>query len=126
MKGTYLGEEELKETLQDAFESALDQAALGAFEGIYEAEQLGLMVKREDIITTAMDLILERICERAIALANHLLQETLAKGVARIEFQRDRIFSTTVKQPTVPEKPKSRGNHKELAAESALAPQVQP
>ncbi len=60
MKGTYLGEEELKETLQDAFESALDQAALGAFEGIYEAEQLASMVKREDIITTAMDLILER------------------------------------------------------------------
>ncbi len=60
VKGTYLGEEELKETLQDAFESALDQAALEAFEGIYEAEQLASMVKREDIITTAMDLILER------------------------------------------------------------------
>ncbi len=60
MKGTYLGEEELRETLQDAFESALDQAALGAFEGIYEAEQLASMVKREDIITTTMDLILER------------------------------------------------------------------
>jgi hypothetical protein len=60
VKGTYLGEEELRETLQDAFESALDQAALGAFEGIYEAEQLASMVKREDIITTTMDLILER------------------------------------------------------------------
>jgi hypothetical protein len=60
VKGTYLGEEELKETLQDAFESALDQAALEAFEGIYEAEQLASMAKREDIITTAMDLILER------------------------------------------------------------------
>jgi len=59
-KGTYLTEEELEETLQDAFESALRSAALEAFEGIYEAEQLSSMVKREDIIRTAMDLILER------------------------------------------------------------------
>lgn len=59
-KGTYLTEEELEETLQDAYESALDQAALEAFEGIYDAEQLGSMVKREDIIKIAMDLILER------------------------------------------------------------------
>lgn len=59
-KGTYLTEEELEETLQDAYESALDQAALEAFEGIYDAEQLGSRVKREDIINMAMDLILER------------------------------------------------------------------
>ena len=59
-KGTYLTEEELEETLQDAYESALRSAALEAFEGIYDAEQLGSMVKREDIIKMAMDLILER------------------------------------------------------------------
>nr|WP_307731201.1 hypothetical protein [Microseira wollei] len=34
--------------------------AAEAFEGIYEAEQLGSMVNREEIIKTAMDLILER------------------------------------------------------------------
>lgn len=59
-KGTYLTEEELEETLQDAYQSALRSAALEAFEGIYEAEQLGSMVKRGDIIRTAVDLILER------------------------------------------------------------------
>ena len=59
-KGTYLTEEELEETLQDAYESALRNAALEAFEGIYEAEQLGSMVNQEEAIKTAMDLILER------------------------------------------------------------------
>ena len=59
-KGTYLTEEELEETLQDAYESALRNAALEAFEGIYEVEQLGSMVNREKTIETAMDLILER------------------------------------------------------------------
>ena len=59
-KGTYLTEEELLETLEDAYESALREAALEAFEGKYEARELGKMVKKEDIITIAMDLILER------------------------------------------------------------------
>jgi Domain of unknown function DUF29 len=59
-KGTYLTEKELEETLEDAYESALRNAALEAFEGIYEAEQLSSMVNREEIIKTAMDLILER------------------------------------------------------------------
>jgi hypothetical protein len=59
-KGTYLTEEELVETLQDAYDSALDRASLEAFEGIYEAEEIGEMVDREKIIQKAMDLILER------------------------------------------------------------------
>jgi hypothetical protein len=59
-KGTYLDEEELIETLEDAYESALDRAALEAFEGIYEAEQLGEMVERSPIVKMAMDLVLER------------------------------------------------------------------
>ncbi|MEQ9369997.1 MAG: DUF29 family protein [Coleofasciculus chthonoplastes F3-SA18-01] len=59
-KGTYLTEDELRETLQDAYESALRNAALEAFEGIYEAEEIGAMVNREEIIEMAMDLILER------------------------------------------------------------------
>ena len=59
-KGTYLTEEELLETLEDAYESALREAALEAFEGKYEARELGKMVKKEALITIAMDLILER------------------------------------------------------------------
>lgn len=59
-KGTYLTEEELLETLQDAYDSALDRAALEAFEGIYEADEIGERVNREKIIQKAMDLILER------------------------------------------------------------------
>ncbi len=59
-KGTYLSEEELLETLEDAYDSALKSAALEAFEGRYEAEELGELVNREEIINNAMDLILER------------------------------------------------------------------
>jgi hypothetical protein len=59
-KGNYLTYEELIEALEDAYESALDRAALEAFEGIYDAEELGSMVNREAIVRTAMDLILER------------------------------------------------------------------
>ena len=57
-KGTYLTEEELLETLEDAYESALDRASLEAFEGSYEAEEIAKMVEREEIIKTAMELIL--------------------------------------------------------------------
>lgn len=59
-KGTYLTEEELLETLEDAYDSALDRASLEAFEGIYEAEEIREMVNREKILQKAMDLILER------------------------------------------------------------------
>lgn len=58
-EGYYLSKQELQETLQDAYESALRNAALEAFEGIYKAEQLNEMVKQEEIISIAMDLILE-------------------------------------------------------------------
>ena len=56
-KGTYLTEEELLETLEDAYQSALDRASLEAFEGSYEAEEIAKMVEREEIIKTAMELI---------------------------------------------------------------------
>jgi hypothetical protein len=59
VKGTYLTEEELLETLQDAYESALREAAIEAFEGSYKVEEIGEMVDREEIIQTAMNLILE-------------------------------------------------------------------
>ncbi|MBW4478910.1 MAG: DUF29 domain-containing protein [Tolypothrix brevis GSE-NOS-MK-07-07A] len=59
-KGTYLTEEELLETIHDAYESALREAAIEAFEGSYEAEEIRQMVDCEEIIKTAIDLILER------------------------------------------------------------------
>jgi hypothetical protein len=55
-----LTEQELAETLADAYESALREAALEAFEGQYEAEQLDATIKREKILESAIDLILER------------------------------------------------------------------
>jgi regulator of RNase E activity RraB len=58
-KGTYLTEEELLETIHDAYESALREAAIEAFEGSYEAEEIREMVDCEEIIKTAIDLILE-------------------------------------------------------------------
>ncbi|MFB2969442.1 DUF29 family protein [Aerosakkonema sp. BLCC-F183] len=59
-KGTYMTEDDLVETLQDAYDLALEKAALEAFEGQYETEELGKLVNREAIIKKAMDLIWER------------------------------------------------------------------
>jgi hypothetical protein len=56
--GNYLKPAELQETLEDAYESALKQAAFEAFEGRYEAEEIALMVDRNTIINQAMTLIL--------------------------------------------------------------------
>ncbi len=58
-KGYYLQEDELLETLQDAYESALRKAALEVFEGRYTADELGDLVNQDAIIREAMDLILE-------------------------------------------------------------------
>lgn len=55
--GTYLTREELGETLEDAYESALRRAALEAFEGSYEVQELGELVDRSKIIQKAIDLI---------------------------------------------------------------------
>jgi Domain of unknown function DUF29 len=57
---TYLTEQELTETLEDAYESALRDAALEAFEGRYEAEQLDGMIEQTEILQAAIDLILKR------------------------------------------------------------------
>ncbi|OKH13441.1 DUF29 family protein [[Limnothrix rosea] IAM M-220] len=56
-KGTYLTLEELRETLEDAYESGLRQAALEAFEGKYEADELAAMVDQNKIIDQAIALI---------------------------------------------------------------------
>lgn len=56
-KGTYLTKDELKETLEDAFKSALNQASLEAFGGIYEAEKLAEMVNQNELIQLSLNLI---------------------------------------------------------------------
>jgi hypothetical protein len=56
--GTYLTPSELQETLEDAYESALKQAALEAFEGRYETVEIAAMVDRSAIIDRAIALIL--------------------------------------------------------------------
>lgn len=56
--GTYLTVEELRETLEDAYSSALRQAALEAFEGRYEATELAQMVEQTAVIDQAIALIL--------------------------------------------------------------------
>ena len=62
-KGNYLTEEELEETVVDAYELAIEKAALEAFEGRYETEEIAELVDRQQIIALAMDLILERQSE---------------------------------------------------------------
>ena len=56
--GNYLTPPELRETLEDAYVSALRQAALEVFEGKYEAEELEAIVDIIMIIDEAMGLIL--------------------------------------------------------------------
>lgn len=57
--GNYLTATELQETLEDAYQSALDQASLEAFEGRYEADEIATMIDRNTIINQALTLILE-------------------------------------------------------------------
>ncbi|MBD1213471.1 MAG: DUF29 family protein [Dolichospermum circinale Clear-D4] len=57
--GNYLTETELQEALKDAYQSALDQASLEAFEGRYEADEIATMIDRNTIINQAFTLILE-------------------------------------------------------------------
>ena len=57
--GNYLTETELQETLEDAYQSALDQASLEAFENRYEADEIATMIDRNTIINQAFTLILE-------------------------------------------------------------------
>ena len=57
-KGFYLNPKELEETLQEAYETAIDRAALEAFEGIYEVRQLQTMVNSQETIARALALII--------------------------------------------------------------------
>ncbi len=56
-KGFYLNPEELQETLEEAYDAAIDRSALEICEGAYEVRQLQAMVKKAEIITTALALI---------------------------------------------------------------------
>jgi len=56
-KGNYCEPSELRETLADAYDIALDAAAREAFEGRYESAELGAMVDRNIIIDQAITLI---------------------------------------------------------------------
>jgi len=56
--GNYLTIEELKETLDDAYFSALRQAELEAFDGIYKPEEIEAMIDKNEVINQALELIL--------------------------------------------------------------------
>jgi hypothetical protein len=56
--GYYLTQEELQETLEEAYLNAIDQASLEVEEGRYQPEELEKLVNREEIINRALALIL--------------------------------------------------------------------
>lgn len=58
-KGTYLSESELRHTLTKAYKISLASAAIEAFEGRYEANELAEMCDREEILAEAIKLIRE-------------------------------------------------------------------
>lgn len=53
--GWYLGNDELYEALQDAYESALDNASLEAFEGRHTAAELAAMIDRSELLERAFE-----------------------------------------------------------------------
>lgn len=56
-KGNYCEPAELRETIEDAYDIALDVAATEAFGGHYESAQLGAMVDRDRVIQEAIALV---------------------------------------------------------------------
>lgn len=55
--GVYLTPTELQEILEQGYQVAIKRAALEAFEGRYEAEELAAMVNEEEMINQALQLI---------------------------------------------------------------------
>ncbi|MBC5793855.1 DUF29 family protein [Sphaerospermopsis sp. LEGE 00249] len=53
----YLNQTELMEILQQGYQVALKRAALEAFGGCYETEELAAMVQESEILTDALELI---------------------------------------------------------------------
>ncbi|KKD35554.1 MAG: DUF29 family protein [Limnoraphis robusta] len=56
--GYYLNQEELLETLEEAYLNAIDQASLEVEEGRYEPTELEQRVNREELLNQAMKFIL--------------------------------------------------------------------
>ncbi|BAY74646.1 hypothetical protein NIES25_10600 [Nostoc linckia NIES-25] len=56
--GYYLTQEELRETLEEAYLNAIDQASLEVEEGRYEVQELEKLINAEEIINSALSLIL--------------------------------------------------------------------
>lgn len=59
--GYYLSEAELRETLEEAYLNALDEASLEVKEGRYEPEELEAQIAKETILQQAMRLISAQI-----------------------------------------------------------------
>ncbi len=57
--GHYANEEELREILADAFDTAIKRAALEAFEGQYTEDELALKIEPDRIKKKALELIKE-------------------------------------------------------------------
>jgi hypothetical protein len=55
--GVYLEREDLINVLQEAYDDAIDGAALEIFEGRYEPQELTTMVNQKDLFNRAIDLI---------------------------------------------------------------------
>lgn len=55
--GYYANEQEIKETIDEAFEAAIERASLEAFEGVYNSQELLNMIDSEAIKKTALKLI---------------------------------------------------------------------
>ncbi|MFM9158028.1 MAG: DUF29 family protein, partial [Dolichospermum sp.] len=55
--GVYLNQTELMEILQQGYQVALKRAALEAFEGRYETEELATMVNEQEILSLSLVLI---------------------------------------------------------------------
>jgi hypothetical protein len=58
--GYYADEDELKDVLNDAFDTAIKKAAIEAFEGQYNEEELLLRIESEKIKQQALSLINEQ------------------------------------------------------------------
>ena len=58
-RGAYASPEDLKELLEERFESALDYASLEAFEGMYTTKDLATKIDRQAILDEAFRLITE-------------------------------------------------------------------
>ena len=56
--GYYLSPEELRETLEEAYLNALDEASLEVAEGRYLADELEKIVNKQEILNSALALIL--------------------------------------------------------------------